>query len=114
MKAIVAAIGKEGIRSDQPGFRPGDKVRVNIRIRERADEKEKFQIFEGRVIGRAGSGISETFTVRKIAPGGIGVERTFFLSSPLIDKIKVIEERKVRRAKLFFLRKPGKELKRHE
>jgi len=112
LKEILVNIGKEGMRNDVPVFKSGDKVRVNLKVREKEDEKDKIQIFEGRVIGRAGSGIGETFTVRKIAPGGIGVERTFFVNSPVIEKIKVLESRKARRAKLYFLRKAGKELKR--
>lgn len=85
-----------------PEFGPGDLVRVHVKVIE--GDKERVQVFEGRVIQRRGSGVSETFTVRKIS-GGIGVERVFPLHSPRLVKIEVVQRGKVRRAKLFYLRK---------
>lgn len=97
----LAAITKEQRREDIPDFGPGDLVRVHVRVIE--GEKERIQVFQGRVIQRRGGGISETFTVRKIS-GGIGVERIFPLHSPQIAKIERVRQGKVRRAKLFYLR----------
>lgn len=91
----------EYLREDVPSFRPGDTVRVNVRVRE--GEKERIQAFEGVCIGRKHGGISETFTVRKVS-GGVGVERIFPLHSPSIESIKVVRLGKVRRAKLYYLR----------
>jgi large subunit ribosomal protein L19 len=101
MKSINA-LEKEGLREDVPEFRPGDTVRVSVRVRE--GEKERLQAFEGVCIGRRGAGISETFTVRKVS-SGIGVERIFPLHSPNIAEIKVVRLGRVRRAKLYYLRK---------
>jgi large subunit ribosomal protein L19 len=92
---------KEQMRADVPEFAPGDTVRVHMRIVE--GEKMRIQIFEGPVIARRGGGVRESFTVRKISYG-IGVERTFPLHSPRIEKIEVIRLGKVRRAKLYYLR----------
>jgi len=92
---------KEYLRDDVPEFRPGDTVRVNVRVRE--GEKERIQAFEGVCIARKNGGISETFTVRKIS-GGIGVERIFPLHSPMIATIDVVRRGRVRRAKLYYLR----------
>lgn len=89
------------LKDGLPEFRPGDTVRVHVRVVE--GNKERIQVFQGVVIGRRGGGTRETFTVRKIS-GGIGVERVFPLHSPTIDKIEVIREGKVRRAKLYYLR----------
>lgn len=86
---------------ERPDFRPGDSVRVHVKIVE--GETHRIQNFEGLVIKRQGSGVSETFTVRKIS-SGVGVERTFLLHSPIVDKIDVIRLGKVRRAKLFYIR----------
>ena len=91
----------EYLRDDIPSFRPGDTLRVNVRVRE--GEKERIQAFEGVCIGRKHGGISETFTVRKVS-GGVGVERIFPLHSPSIESIKVVRLGKVRRAKLYYLR----------
>jgi large subunit ribosomal protein L19 len=91
----------EYLREDIPSFRPGDTLRVNVRVRE--GEKERIQAFEGVCIGRKHGGISETFTVRKVS-GGVGVERIFPLHSPSIESIKVVRLGKVRRAKLYYLR----------
>ncbi len=92
---------KEQMRADVPEFAPGDTVRVHMRIVE--GEKMRVQIFEGPVIARRGGGLRESFTVRKVSYG-IGVERTFPLHSPRIEKIEVIRLGKVRRAKLYYLR----------
>jgi large subunit ribosomal protein L19 len=89
------------LREDIPEFRPGDTLRVHVKVRE--GEKERIQVFQGVVIGRRGGGTRETFTVRKIS-GGVGVERTFPLHSPILDKIEVERRGKVRRAKLYYLR----------
>ena len=93
-----------------PAFRPGDTIRVHVRIRE--GDKTRVQPFEGVVIGRRGRGIQETFTVRKVS-FGIGVERIFPAHSPAIERIDVVRGGKVRRAKLYFLReKKGKKASR--
>ena len=92
---------KEWMRSDLPPFRPGDTVRVNVRVRE--GDKERLQAFEGVCIARRGSGVSATFTVRKIS-NGIGVERIFPLHSPMIGDLAVVRRGMVRRAKLYYLR----------
>ncbi|MCA9438144.1 MAG: 50S ribosomal protein L19, partial [Candidatus Omnitrophica bacterium] len=89
------------VRTDVPEFRPGDTVRVNFRVRE--GDRERIQAFEGICIRRAGGGHAETITVRKIS-SGIGVERSFFLSSPLVESIEVRRKGHVRRARLYYLR----------
>lgn len=89
------------LKSDIPEFRPGDTVKVHVRVIE--GKKERIQIFQGVVIARKGGGTRETFTVRKMS-GGIGVERVFPLHSPVLDKIEVTRRGKVRRAKLYYLR----------
>ena len=100
---------EEGFKRDNTPFRVGDTVRVSIQVKE--GDKERLQAFEGIVIGRKGSGIRETFTVRKISYS-IGVEKVFPIHSPLISKIERIKEGKVRRAKLYYLRgKKGKAAK---
>jgi large subunit ribosomal protein L19 len=86
---------------DVPAFRAGDTLRVNVRVKE--GEKERLQAFEGVCIGRKGTGVSATFTVRKIS-NGVGVERIFPLHSPMLAEIKVVRRGRVRRAKLFYLR----------
>ena len=91
---------KEYLR-EVPSFRPGDTVRVNVRVRE--GDKERIQAFEGVCIGRKHGGVSETFKVRKIS-GGVGVERTFPLHSPMLASIELVREGRVRRAKLYYLR----------
>ena len=91
---------KEWLR-DVPPFRPGDTVRVNVRVKE--GEKERIQAFEGICIARRGSGVSETFTVRKIS-NGVGVERIFPVHSPMLAEIIVLRRGRVRRAKLYYLR----------
>ncbi|MDR6227292.1 50S ribosomal protein L19 [Desmospora profundinema] len=102
MNPMVRELGEEQLRNDIPRFRAGDTVRVHVKVVE--GQRERIQVFEGVVIQRRGGGISETFTVRKISYG-VGVERTFPLHSPRIDKIEVMRRGKVRRAKLFYLRK---------
>ncbi|MBA2707738.1 MAG: 50S ribosomal protein L19 [Gemmatimonadaceae bacterium] len=92
---------KEWLRSDVPPFRAGDTVRVNVRVKE--GEKERLQAFEGVCLARRGSGISATFTVRKIS-SGIGVERIFPAHSPMIASVTVVRRGRVRRAKLYYLR----------
>jgi large subunit ribosomal protein L19 len=92
---------KEQMRADLPDFGPGDTVRVHMRITE--GDKERVQAFEGTCIARRGGGVRESFTVRKVSYG-VGVERTFPLHSPRIEKIEVIRRGKVRRAKLYYLR----------
>lgn len=92
---------KEWLKTDIPPFRPGDTVRVNVRVKE--GDKERIQAFEGVCIARRGGGVSETFTVRKIS-NGVGVERIFPLHSPMIADIKVVRRGVVRRAKLYYLR----------
>ena len=92
---------KEWIRTNVPPFRAGDTLRVNVRVKE--GEKERLQAFEGVCIARRGSGVSQTFTVRKIS-SGIGVERIFPLHSPMIGGIVVVRRGRVRRAKLYYLR----------
>lgn len=87
---------------DIPAFNSGDTIRVRTWVRE--GNKERIQVFEGVVIGRRGGGIGETFTVRKIS-GGVGVERIFPLHSPIIEGIELVRRGKVRRAKLYYLRK---------
>lgn len=98
---IVQAITEEQLRKGLPNFRPGDTLKVHVKVIE--GTRERIQLFEGVVIKRRGGGISETFTVRKISYG-VGVERTFPLHSPKIDKIEVARRGKVRRAKLYYLR----------
>lgn len=102
MNPLIAEITKEQLRNDIPDFRPGDSVRVHARIVE--GERERIQLFEGVVISRKGQGLSEMYTVRKIS-SGVGVERTFPVHSPRVAKIEVVRKGRVRRAKLFYLRK---------
>ncbi len=98
----LGVIGREGLRDDIPEFRPGDTLRVQVRVRE--GEKERLQVFEGVCIGRRGGGVGESFTLRKVS-SGIGVERIFPLHSPGLAEIKVVRRGRVRRAKLYYLRK---------
>ena len=98
---ILQVIENEQLKTDIPDFRPGDTVRVHVKVVEA--ERERIQIFEGVVIARSGGGIRETFTVRKVTQG-VGVERTFPLHSPRVDKIEVVRRGRVRRAKLYYLR----------
>lgn len=98
---ILNAIEKPQTKPDIPRFRVGDTVRVHAKVVE--GDKERIQVFEGVVIGRSGAGMRETVRVRKLSYG-VGVERIFPLHSPMIDKIELSKEGKVRRAKLYFLR----------
>ena len=98
---ILQAIAQEQLRQDVPNFRPGDTLKVYVKVIE--GTRERVQLFEGVVIKRRGGGISDTFTVRKISYG-VGVERTFPLHSPKLEKIEVARRGKVRRAKLYYLR----------
>ncbi len=99
---IIRAIEKEQVRFDLPSFRPGDTVSVSVKIRE--GEKERIQVFKGVVIRKRKGTTNATFTIRKISYG-IGVERTFPLNSPSIDKIEVVSLGRVRRSRLYYLRK---------
>src|SRR5881392_393740 len=89
------------LRNDIPDFRPGDSVKVHVRVVE--GNRERVQVFQGIVIRRSGGGIRETFTVRKVS-FGVGVERTFPVHTPIVDKIEVVTRGDVRRAKLYYLR----------
>jgi large subunit ribosomal protein L19 len=97
----VDLVEKPRLRDDLPDFRPGDTVRVHVRVAEAG--RERIQVFQGVVIRRQGGGMRETFTVRKIS-FGVGVERTFPVHSPVISKIDVVTRGRVRRAKLYYLR----------
>jgi large subunit ribosomal protein L19 len=94
-------IDASSLREDIPAFRPGDNVKVHVKVVE--GSKTRVQVFQGVVISRSGDGVRETFTVRKISYG-VGVERTFPLHTPIIDKIEVVSLGDVRRAKLYYLR----------
>src|SRR5512147_3019912 len=95
------SIDAASLRSDVPDFRPGDTVKVHVRVVE--GNRERVQVFQGVVIRRSGGGARETFTVRKIS-FGVGVERTFPLHSPSISKLELVQRGRVRRAKLYYLR----------
>jgi large subunit ribosomal protein L19 len=94
-------VDRESIRDDIPAFRPGDTLNVHVRVVE--GNRERVQVFKGDVIRRQGSGIRESFTVRKVS-FGVGVERTFPVNSPTLAKIEVVQRGDVRRAKLYYLR----------
>lgn len=98
---IISEIEREQLKSDVPKFNVGDTVKVHVKVVE--GKNQRIQIYEGVVLKRQNGGIKETFTVRKISYG-VGVERTFPVHSPRIDKIDVVRRGKVRRAKLFYLR----------
>jgi large subunit ribosomal protein L19 len=117
MDDIIREIEKEFYRTDIPDFGPGDTVRVYVKIKELKEdpktkqlvERVRTQPFEGVVIRRRGSGLGETFTVRKVTQG-VGIEKIFPIHSPIIEKIEVLRRGKVRRARLYYLReKKGKE-----
>ncbi|MEO0239409.1 MAG: 50S ribosomal protein L19 [candidate division WOR-3 bacterium] len=117
MEDIIREIEKEFYRTDIPDFGPGDTVRVYVKIKELKEdpktkqlvERVRTQPFEGVVIRRRGSGLGETFTVRKVTQG-VGIEKIFPVHSPIIEKIEVLRRGKVRRARLYYLReKKGKE-----
>ena len=94
-------ISADSVKQEIPAFEVGDTVRIGVNIRE--GDKERVQMFEGTVIARKGSGISETFTVRRVSYG-VGIERVFPIHSPNVKEVKVIRRGKVRRAKLYYLR----------
>jgi large subunit ribosomal protein L19 len=98
----LTAVQREGLREDLPDFRPGDTIKVMVRVKE--GDKERLQAFEGTCVGRRGAGISANFTVRKVS-AGVGVERIFPLHSPSIAEIEVVRRGRVRRAKLYYLRR---------
>ena len=98
---LIKAFTNEQLKENPPVFNVGDTVKVHNRIKEGA--RERIQIYEGTVIGKHGGGISETFTVRRMSYG-VGVEKTFPLHSPNVDKVDVIRRGKIRRAKLYYLR----------
>ncbi len=102
MDELLRSVGQAQIKTDVPDFRTGDTVRVHYQVIE--GDKIRVQKFEGTVIARRGGGMDETFMVRKIS-GGVGVERVFPLNSPRIAQIEVTRHGKVRRSKLFYLRK---------
>ena len=99
---IIRILEQEQLRTDIPAFRPGDTVRVQVKVVE--GTRERLQAFEGLVIARSGGSSRETFTVRRVSYG-VGVERTFPVHSPRVEKIEVVRRGIVRRAKLYYLRK---------
>lgn len=101
MNEIIRAIEQEQIRTDLTSFKVGDTVKVHVKITE--GTRQRVQIFEGTVIKKQHGGIRETFTVRRVTSGS-GVERTFPINAPIIEKIDVVRRGKVRRARLFYLR----------
>ena len=106
---VLSSVTNEYMKSDIPAFNVGDTVKVHVKIKE--GNRERIQIFEGFVLKRQGGGIGETFTVRRIA-SGVGVEKTFPLHSPLVEKIEVVRRGRVRRARLHYMRqRTGKSAK---
>ena len=101
MSKLIDQIDQASLRTDVPAFRPGDTVKVHVKVVE--GNRSRIQVFAGVVISRTGDGIRQSFTVRKVS-FGVGVERTFPLHSPIIDKIEVERHGDVRRAKLYYLR----------
>ncbi|WP_433468020.1 50S ribosomal protein L19 [Spirillospora sp. CA-142024] len=101
MHTLIQEIEKAAMRADVPDFRPGDTLKVHVRVTE--GNRSRIQVFQGVVIRRQGGGARETFTVRKVSYS-VGVERTFPINSPSIDKIEVVTRGDVRRAKLYYLR----------
>jgi len=98
---ITDVVEREQLRDDLPDFRPGDTVKVHVRVVEGA--RERIQVFQGFILRRQGASLRETFTVRKLS-FGVGVERTFPVHSPIIQKIEIVTRGDVRRAKLYYLR----------
>jgi large subunit ribosomal protein L19 len=98
----VDIVERSRLRSDLPAFRPGDTVKVHVKVAEGG--RERIQLFQGVVIRKRGGGLRESFTVRKISFNGVGVERTFPLHSPTVATIEVVQHGRVRRAKLYYLR----------
>ncbi|MGH9699982.1 MAG: 50S ribosomal protein L19 [Candidatus Acidiferrales bacterium] len=103
MKPIIVKVQQSQLRKDHPVFRPGDTIRVNVRLKEGEGDKERIQPFEGVVMSRRGELLGESFTVRRVS-FGIGVERIFPVHSPMIGSIEVVSKGRVRRAKLNYLR----------
>jgi large subunit ribosomal protein L19 len=101
MSKLISDLDQASLRGDVPVFRPGDSVRVHVKVVE--GTRSRIQVFAGVVIARSGEGVRESFTVRKVS-FGVGVERTFPVHSPIIDKIEVERRGDVRRAKLYYLR----------
>ena len=98
---VLSSVTNEYMKSDIPAFNVGDTVKVHVKIKE--GNRERIQMFEGFVLKRQGGGIGETFTVRRIA-SGVGVEKTFPIHSPLVEKIEVVRRGRVRRARLHYMR----------
>ena len=106
---VLSSVTNEYMKSDIPAFNVGDTVKVHVKIKE--GNRERIQIFEGFVLKRQGGGIGETFTVRRIA-SGVGVEKTFPIHSPLVEKIELVRRGRVRRARLHYMRqRTGKSAK---
>lgn len=103
MKPIIGKVQESQLRKDHPAFRPGDTIRVHVRLKEAEGEKERIQPFEGVVMSRRGELLGESFTVRRVS-FGIGVERIFPVHSPMISAIEIVRPGRVRRAKLNYLR----------
>jgi large subunit ribosomal protein L19 len=101
MSKLIDELDRASLRSDVPTFRPGDSVKVHVKVVE--GNRSRIQVFAGVVISRSGDGLRESFTVRKVS-FGVGVERTFPVHAPIIDKIEVDRRGDVRRAKLYYLR----------
>ena len=102
MDHLVRIVEKDYMKKDLPEVRPGDTVKLHLKVKEGG--RERTQVFQGIVIAIRGSGLSRTITVRRIASGGIGVERIVPIHSPVLEKIEVVRKGKVRRAKLYYLR----------
>src|SRR2546425_6445108 len=98
---LLKSIEAPSLKAEIPDFKPGDKIRVHVKVRE--GEKERIQVFEGDVIARRKGGVRSTFTVRKVS-NGVGVERIFPLHSPIVDRIEIMRKGRVRRSKLFYMR----------
>jgi large subunit ribosomal protein L19 len=103
MSVVLDKVKESQVRKDIPEFRPGDTVRVHVRLKEAEGEKERIQPFEGVVISRRGKTTGASFTVRRVS-FSVGVERIFPLNSPMISSIEVVQRGSVRRAKLYYLR----------
>ena len=102
MDHLVRIVEKDYLKKDVPEIRPGDTVKLHLKVKE--GNRERTQVFQGIVISIRGSGLSRTITVRRIASGGIGVERIVPIHSPALEKIEVVRKGKVRKAKLYYLR----------
>ena len=102
MDHLVRIVEKDYLKKDVPEIRPGDTVKLHLKVKE--GNRERTQVFQGIVIAIRGSGLSRTITVRRIASGGIGVERIVPIHSPALEKIEVVRKGRVRKAKLYYLR----------